>query len=165
MGPKFIAKTTLDLAACKALTKVNMRKIWVQSLCAALGFGLFTLVDLLWLHLDITMITGSFAVFFVIFPFVLASMMPKAMLRNAAALGREVTYSFGDDAIHVVSSKEDGMVKYDAVVRLAETDGHFLLYRTKDQANVIAKDSFVQGGAGSFMAFMEQKTGLVAKKY
>ena len=39
------------------------------------------------------------------------------------------------------------------------------LVACKALANVNAKDSFVQGDASSFVAFIEQKTGLVAKKY
>ena len=164
LDDRFVVKATFDLEAAKAIDRATNRAfhilLWVV---LALAIVLAAVMILVFEDADIVfwgLICGWLAVLTLGYKL----LNPRIILRSYNKKVGEVTYGFGEDALRIDCAVEHSVVQYAALVKLVEAKDYFLLYPQKRAAFALPKARFVQGSAVEFLPFIEQKTGLTAKR-
>ena len=160
MEPRYIVKVRTDLQATKELARVSGRPHRILSavmavLCLAAGLCDNGTFELLYYVL-----AAWFAVMVVLWIVV----PPRRMLKNLNRAVGEVTLTFTDEGIESASAVSSGQSTYAAFVRLVETKTHYLLFIQKKMAMILPKSGFTLGDPNTFIAYLEQKTGLKAQR-
>lgn len=164
MENRFEVKATFDLNAAKAIDRATNRAfhifLWVVlglavALAAVMVFAFEDSNKLFW---------GLICGWFILLSLGYRWLNPRIIMRGYNKKVGEVTYGFGEDALRIDCAVECATVQYDAMVKLVEARDYFLLYPQKRAAYALPKAGFTRGSAADFLPFIEQKTGLTAKR-
>ncbi|MDO4866722.1 MAG: YcxB family protein [Clostridia bacterium] len=164
MENRFVVKATFDLDAAKAVDRATNRAFHILLwLVTALTIVLAAVMIFVFKDED-KLFWGLICGWFVVLSLGYRLLNPRLMLRSYNKKVGEVTYSFGEDALRLDCAVENSTVQYPALVKLVEAKDYFLVYPQKRAAFALPKAGFVQGNAADFLPFIEQKTGLTAKR-
>ena len=72
----------------------------------------------------------------------------------------EVRASFSDEEIRFVEDGTDECLRYAALTKLVDCEGHYLLFVAPAEAYIISQRGIIDGELGAFERFLQQKTGL-----
>lgn len=102
----------------------------------------------------------AFTLFVIFFPHIAGWNMWRTRNRSIT----ETTMAFSDTGVHTSNNLSESTIKYDAIVRIVESDGYFYLYMQKRLIFSLSKANFIQGNPAEFGAFIREKTGLEIKR-
>ena len=73
-------------------------------------------------------------------------------------------FDFRPDNIFVVTPQDSGSVRYDILVRLAESKDYLFLFNSQESAYILDKNGFTRGTNDEFKTFIQSKTGLTFER-
>ena len=157
MEKRFVVRTDLDMAACRALARQSSRKVtlalWAAIAVVAVGTALLWITG----SPNASRFTGFLAIIFayaLLKDAVFGAMMYRGFNRKHGA----VEYIFGEGDVAVHSNLEDTRMQYGSFVKVTEDKNYFFLYVSKASALVLAKKGFVEGRPEEFIAFLSGKS-------
>lgn len=158
MNAKYIVRTTLDRAACRALARHQTRRLKFYffyidvflAVCAALlwrrGSSFSGLVLVLFaLLLAYTFFLDRFA----------ALLMFQAANHDVG----ETEYAFADEGITAVNRAESSRLPYAGFLGVHETGSHYFLYIQKRVAIILPKADFAAGDPADFGTYFSARSG------
>ena len=158
MEPRFIVRTALDKAACKALARHQMRKL--KFYFCATDIVLAVLVVMLWMQRSPFAGLASMALILLLAYTFFCDQLAGAMIYRSANLSAgETEYAFGEDTITVANKAETSRIRYASFFAIHETMTHCFLYIHKNVAIVLSKKDFTVGDPEQFGVFIAEKIG------
>ena len=157
MEKRFVVRTDLDMAACRALARQSSRKVtmvlWVAIAVVAVGTALLWITG----SPNASRFTGFLALIFAYAVFkdiLFGSMLYKGVNRKNST----AEYIFGEEDVIARSPLEESRMQYGGFVKIAEDKKYFFLYVSKSAAIVLAKKGFVEGKPEDFLDFLSGKS-------
>ena len=166
MHPKYIVRTTLDRAACRALARHQMRRL--KFYFFSLDIMLAVCVVMLWVRGSAFAGLASVVLLLLLAYTLFSDRLAGAMIFQSANhdVG-ETEYAFFEDEIKAVNRAETSRLHYAGFPAIHETGEHFFLYIQKNVAIILPKADFAEGDPAKFGLFLAEKTGkvLLRSKY
>ena len=158
MENKFIVRTTLDAAACKALARHQTRRL--KSLFLGIDILLAVCTALLWRSgSSFAGLASVVLLLLVLYTLFLDRFAGMLMYQAASKNVSETEYAFSETGIAVTSARETSELKYSAFLMAHETDTHFFLYIQKNVAVILPKADFTAGRPEDFAAYLAERLG------
>ncbi len=87
--------------------------------------------------------------------------------KSLKAYGAEEEYDavFTDEEMRSLRKTSEEAMRYEALTRFVDCEGHYLLYVAPAKMHVLPKDGLVEGELPDFERFLQQKTGLALERY
>ncbi|MEA5039713.1 MAG: YcxB family protein [Clostridiaceae bacterium] len=86
--------------------------------------------------------------------------MTKTNMKNAAAIGLEMRFTFGKDAFTTDDGSSYSVHKYSVLTALTETKDYFILFQGKVLCFILSKTAFPDDGVAHFRTFICEKCRL-----
>lgn len=157
MEKRFVNRTELDFAVCRALARQASHKVTLALWAAVAVIAVCTAIMWFIGSARAPQFTGFLAIVFayaLLKDFLYGAMMYRGYNHKHGA----VEYIFGEEDIAMRSSLEETRLQYGGIVKVTEDKNYFFLYVSKASALVLAKKGFVEGKPEDFAAFLSGKS-------
>ena len=153
MDRRFVVRTKMDLAGCKAFWKALYPGTWILRRILWVFAAILTIPLWVWDPFRAGLLTVLLIVLILLELF-----RPRQMFKNATSNGNEDTeIVFEEDKIYLHGSHSEGTMTYAGFLKFKEDDRYYFLYIQKRTAYILPKKDFAEGDPEDFCEFLIDK--------